>query len=992
MKKSKKIGYVLPINGFGGTEIHSISLANYLSEMGSDITFIYPVNTNTSKVTKACKEGNFKIIDADIGMQSNQSLMDFYPIQEKNLFDSIKNSNFDLVIIAAPSPNTAFGILGAIKKLLIPSVCIFHLASPNNVFSLKEKNIFNTLITGNIKLVTVSYYTQDVLCQILDLSQNQIEVIENGVNIDTNTQESFCCLKEQLGIGDSLLVFSPGRLHFQKAYDTLLEAIPLVLKEIGNVHFLWVGEGDQKDALLKRISELGLEGNISIPGFMDKPYRLIPHVDLVAIPTRFESLSVRLLEAMEFGAPIVTTDASYQDRLLTDGYDALIAKVNDPVSLANKIIIALKNQELRYDIGRNAKKTVSNYSIERMYKSYLTLLNGFEKSNVSVGSDFSYFDNLRLCVLETEIILSLNGKELSLRELLKYPFDEVSSVPAITFVEVYRFESKVYQGHVLLSNSNCLGTQFINLLSFLLNGNELEEQLKFYIVETVFYSLAGQDELNSDLVLTLIIQLFSKPYMKNSYLENIITDLSSELFSDNLNDKINQLKLVINNSYSYKNNNKKSAKKYHFEPLGVVSSTKYNINKDVIFNSRPKVLIFAAHFNWPPKNGSDRRVADIIDLYSTNGCDCNVVRIGNMSARSSADLDIINKRFSCQFHDIFLTEKSFNNIKKSYSRLRDGEISGFYKGFYNDELLIKFNNIFENYNPDILHINYVIYGWLVSVAANSNCRTILDTHDLMSKRVRISKLLVEKSGGYPKRSIDIPLNFLIESISKSIGFVFSEEELSAFNYFDNILMISKSEKSLLESQSNLENLLYLPYAPVPEIRRIFPANGNNPGFSGGNNLINMSAMHLIYDVSRKVASLFDDFKVDIVGDISNSLGNAVFLDKKGFVNNISDCYFDWSYSLCPMPLSTGQNIKVTESIVRGCPVVTFPPIAKECGIIHGVNGLVAKDPQELFEIVRKLHMDTDFYLELVQSTINWTSTEYPKIRALNNFNFSNIIR
>ena len=260
MKKDRlKIGYFLPTTGFGGTELHTFSLITYLISQGYDVTLIFPVSSETSRVISWCNDNSIAYIDCDFaypGGRQNKTVVG--DIQLQLLSKTIGETRFDFAYVAAPSPIVLFGILGYLKQRDIPTICIFHLVHPSSTFSKKERDFFKLSYFRRLKYVAVGVFTKDVMVDVLGIPKDLIKVINNGVQIDKALSTNYT-LRKQLGLReDEKIVYTFGRLHQQKSMDVLLEAIPEVLVSEPNTHFVWAGEGELDTSLRSRAKALGV--------------------------------------------------------------------------------------------------------------------------------------------------------------------------------------------------------------------------------------------------------------------------------------------------------------------------------------------------------------------------------------------------------------------------------------------------------------------------------------------------------------------------------------------------------------------------------------------------------------------------------------------------------------------------------------------------------------------------------------------------------------
>jgi glycosyltransferase involved in cell wall biosynthesis len=88
--------------------------------------------------------------------------------------------------------------------------------------------------------------------------------------------------------------------------------------------------------------------------------------DVFVFPTRYEGFGIPLLEAMACRVPIVTTNIPVIDEIIKDGQTGVLTKLNDPDDLAQKILLVLRNDELRHRIVDNGRRRVESFYTDRM--------------------------------------------------------------------------------------------------------------------------------------------------------------------------------------------------------------------------------------------------------------------------------------------------------------------------------------------------------------------------------------------------------------------------------------------------------------------------------------------------------------------------------------------------------------------------------------------------------------------------------------------------
>jgi glycosyltransferase involved in cell wall biosynthesis len=133
------------------------------------------------------------------------------------------------------------------------------------------------------------------------------------------------------------VLIAVGRLQIQKDYPTLLRAFAQV-RQKRPVRLLILGEGKERPMLEELIKTLGVEEDVSLPGFVMNPFAYMARASLFVLSSRWEGLPTVLIEAMCCGTPVVSTDCPSGPReILREGQYGQLVPVGEPTALARAI-------------------------------------------------------------------------------------------------------------------------------------------------------------------------------------------------------------------------------------------------------------------------------------------------------------------------------------------------------------------------------------------------------------------------------------------------------------------------------------------------------------------------------------------------------------------------------------------------------------------------------------------------------------------------------
>jgi glycosyltransferase involved in cell wall biosynthesis len=83
------------------------------------------------------------------------------------------------------------------------------------------------------------------------------------------------------------------------------------------------------------------------------------------LASRYEGLSIALMEAMALGRPVVVTSAGGLPEIVSDGVEGLVVPPGDVQQLARGLITVLRDQPLRERLGHAAHLRASGFDIRK---------------------------------------------------------------------------------------------------------------------------------------------------------------------------------------------------------------------------------------------------------------------------------------------------------------------------------------------------------------------------------------------------------------------------------------------------------------------------------------------------------------------------------------------------------------------------------------------------------------------------------------------------
>ncbi len=164
--------------------------------------------------------------------------------------------------------------------------------------------------------------------------------------------------------------------------ETLVRAVPLVVKDFPEVKFIIIGDGNKKFFLERLACGEGVGEFIEFVGRVTEAQmaQYLRSSDIYVSTSLSESgLAASTAEAMACELPVINTDTGDIRSWIQDGKGGFVIPVKNPNILAEKLIYLLKNDSWRLAFGKNNRKIIeekNNYrkemaDVEIIYKSII---------------------------------------------------------------------------------------------------------------------------------------------------------------------------------------------------------------------------------------------------------------------------------------------------------------------------------------------------------------------------------------------------------------------------------------------------------------------------------------------------------------------------------------------------------------------------------------------------------------------------------------------
>jgi glycosyltransferase involved in cell wall biosynthesis len=378
--ENKTILMLIPSTLRGGVEEYTLTVATNALESGWEIHAAFPNVDGTQSLIQDLQASGVTYHPLDIAEQNTLNLPGptrhlprFF--RTLRLLDRLKP---DVVQITLPHPHACMGSILACAVMQIPAVVRFGLVPPDcRFFTAWRTQLYSWCRSRHQQWITISQNNRRLVCELLQIPEDEVICIYNGAKVKVQPHQNQATLRHQflqeLDLkSDAQLAITVGRLNYQKGYIDLIPALPDLVQEFPNLHFIWVGDGDQRPEIEQQLVQHAIQDRVHLLGYRSDVPQLLQAADLFVFPTRFEGgQSFALAEAMVCGLPIVSSDASGIPEVIQHHYHGLLFRTGDCHGAQAAIRWALTHPEAMQQMAQRAQIRASEFTEEKMIQNYL---------------------------------------------------------------------------------------------------------------------------------------------------------------------------------------------------------------------------------------------------------------------------------------------------------------------------------------------------------------------------------------------------------------------------------------------------------------------------------------------------------------------------------------------------------------------------------------------------------------------------------------------
>ena len=220
-----------------------------------------------------------------------------------------------------------------------------------------KKDLFHSFYLKRIdKMLAISEFSRRNILEMYPISEDKIETLYLGIDL-TKYERS-----DQKGVEfrrkfkipvDANVVGVLGRIDPAKGQMEFVEAVPQILHQYPKAYFVITGHATSKDeqwylsAVEKRIQELGLKERVVLTGFIEDVPAVLSAMDVLVMPSYFETFGLVVIEAFACLVPVIATDMGSINEMISNNHSGIKIKPKSSQDIAEAVKTLLGSKELR---------------------------------------------------------------------------------------------------------------------------------------------------------------------------------------------------------------------------------------------------------------------------------------------------------------------------------------------------------------------------------------------------------------------------------------------------------------------------------------------------------------------------------------------------------------------------------------------------------------------------------------------------------------------
>lgn len=332
----------------GGAEKQVVSLINNLDVRRFRLHLAY-LKRNEKLLPQLRQERLATLLCCDVARRVDGNAI-------RRLRELIVGSGID-VVVCTNEYSTLYGRLALRGGPEAKLVTVFH-STVLRGFKERAQMLFYRQLFNRSDLLVYVCESQRAYWRERGMRPKADEVVYNGIDTeyftDRRSNEERRAFRRALGLRDEdYVVGLCSVLRAGKAHGDLLAALSRLRSEDVPAKALLIGDGPERGAIERTVSQLGLQDHVLITGLQQDVRPFVGACDVMALVSHSECFSLAALESLSLGKPMVMSNVGGAAELVAHGEHGFLFEPADIDALASHLRM-LTSRPLREQFSRAA--------------------------------------------------------------------------------------------------------------------------------------------------------------------------------------------------------------------------------------------------------------------------------------------------------------------------------------------------------------------------------------------------------------------------------------------------------------------------------------------------------------------------------------------------------------------------------------------------------------------------------------------------------------
>ncbi len=369
---------------------HDVRVVTWNLLEGTAAHFLPYLEENQVKVTPLPNDRTDSWPEVFAQLKIDWSILAHVPPDYRTLFINLvvelQRHPVDILTSWMDTSNCLAGWAGLLTD--VPQVFLFlRSVNPSNFphlnFSWLRHSYIQLLKSPRIRLVANSHAGAASYAQWLECPPEKIDVIHNGLDFtifDRAKELEPARCREELELPvDAPVIGGVLRLSSEKRPLLFAKTVRRVHEKIPDVHAVLAGAGPMEGELREYVERYGMGGYFHLLGQQNDVATILRASDALLLVSENEGFPNVLLEAQYLCCPPVSSRAGGSEEVMRDGETGYLVDVHDEKGLADRMMVLLKEPELRKRFAAAGTMWVQEYfsrelMVDRVEQAYIAAL------------------------------------------------------------------------------------------------------------------------------------------------------------------------------------------------------------------------------------------------------------------------------------------------------------------------------------------------------------------------------------------------------------------------------------------------------------------------------------------------------------------------------------------------------------------------------------------------------------------------------------------